>query len=356
MSDDRYDGHDGDPQADDGFARLDALLGLSPPQPGPRTEMTPQQFDELFARALVIADADLGPKRHTSRRRLLGWLAATAATAAAGVIAVVTVEATRPQAAHGATPPPLTFTPSPRGAPLTLTELALAAQRGSGARTAVDHLVIDSWDYDSYIGDRKVTSVVIPSRRELWRADDDHARTIKTYFPPQFPTDADRQAWHDDGSPRGGPPVDETYPRDGLPVIYRGRPPRDPEILAGWLAQSHTGSAAILKGVMDLLRERALTGPECSAVLRVLATRTPLAYAGTTVDRAGRAGIAFTATTTDSGGDVTLVFVIDPRTGRILATEKILTAGAPRWDVQRPAVISYRTYLVAEQVPAIPSA
>lgn len=356
MSDDRYGGHDDGRQADDGFAHLDALLGLSPPPPGPRTHMTQQRFDELFARALVIADAQTVRDQRIRRRRLLGWLAGGAVTTAAavtGVVAVLAVDARRPKPAYAATPSPLTIAPTSGGAAVTLADLALVAQRTGGTRTAVDHLVIDSWDYDTYIDDRQVTSAVIPSRWELWRAADNSGRTIETFLAPQFPTEDDRAAWRDAGSPRGGQPVDTPYGPGALPVIYQGRPPRAPQALADWLTQSHTGRAAILKGVLDLLRERALTGPERGAVLRVLAAHSPLVYAGTTVDRAGRAGVAFTAHTSDSGGDDILVFVLDPRTGRFLATEKILTAGAPRFDVQRPAVVAYHTYLVADQVPAI---
>lgn len=351
---DEYDELDHDPQVTEDLAYLDALLGPPPPPPVDPELRTRKRFEEIFARATAQADINIAQRRRISRRRAIGMVAAGATTVAAAVTGWMAIELPHRRPAYAATPQPLPISAAPSSTGrTTLAEVAVAAERGGDNRAAVDHVATDRWDLNHIIDGATVTSAVIPYRSELWRAPDDAARTIETFHAPQFPTDADRQAWDDAGSPRGGQQrVD--YGAGHYQGAFNSRPPRDPQVLAGWLARGSTGSAAILKGVTDLLLERALTGQERSALLRVLATRTPLVFAGAAVDRAGRTGTAFTAVTNDSGAQVTQVLVIDPRTGRILATETILTAGAPALTVRRPAVISYRTYLIAEHVPAIP--
>jgi hypothetical protein len=315
---------------------------------------TPHQARARIARVLAVARARQAQRR-SSRRRLLalaGGGAVAAAGAAAGLLAL-DLPRTRP--AYAATPQALTVAPPRIGDPGRDSLEQLAAAAGDdGDTTAVDHLVTDRWDLNSTIDGRTVTSAIIASRRQLWRSGEDQARIIEQYLPPQFPTTADRDNWRADGSPSGGGETREDYPAGTFPAAFPGRPPLQPSTLADWLTRADTSDVAIINGTADLLNERALTGSERAALLRVLAHRTALTYAGTTVDRAGRRGHAFTTTSRSSGAEVTHLFVIDPGTATILAYEQILTAGADALRVRRPAVISYRTYRTAEFVPAIP--
>jgi hypothetical protein len=270
-------------------------------------------------------------------------------------VGLLALDLPRTRPAYAATPPALAVA-TPRAGNSgrdSLEQIATTAANASDA-TAVDHLVTDRWDLNSTIDGRTVTSAVIPSRRQLWRTGEDRARTIEQYLAPQFPTTNDRENWRADGSPRGDGEARADYPAGTFPAAFPGRPPLRPDALADWLRRADTSDVAIINGTADLLNERALTGPERAAVLRVLARRTTLSYAGTTVDRAGRPGQAFATTSRSSGAEVTHLFVIDPRNGVILAYEQILTAGGDALRVHRPAVISYRTYRTAEFVPALP--
>lgn len=361
-----------DRQLADDLAYFADLLGTSPRPSTTDDPSVREQYERRHTAAVARAEAKTASRRRHSRRRFIGAVAgaalAVAATATGGIVAAGRRPPRSPDAAppqrspYAATPDRMTLVAAPSGDDhLTLDRLADIAERGADTRVAVDHVVIDRWDFDSVIDGRRVTSAVIPYRTQLWRAPDDRGRMVTTYQAPQFPPDADPQAWRDAGSPRGRD-NDQQYSAYEFPANFRARPhtpnrpPRDPGRLAAWLVRSGSGIGAIFNGVADLLVERALTAPERGALLRMLAASTPLAFAGTTTDRAGRAGVAFTAVIPgrrDTSPSITEVLVIDPGTGRVLASEKILTAGAKGLKVRRPAVLGYRTYLLAGQVPAI---
>lgn len=296
--------------------------------------------------------ADPANRQLVRRRRL--WGAGIAAAVAAGV-GLLVFDLPQPHPAFAATPDLLPITRSSDGtAPLTLIGIARAAQNDTTpSGCTVDHLITDYWALNSVIDGKTVTSAVFPSQREFWRAGNEQARTIDIYLPPLVTNAADRDAFGDTGAP-DSTPVRNDYPAGTFAAAFSGRPPTDPGRLARWLARSSRSDTAILDGVTDLLQERALTSPERAAVLTVLATRTALTYAGTSADRAGRPGVAFTTTSDDSGGHITHVLLLNPATGRFLAYEQVLTAGAPALKVRRPAVIGYRTYRQAETVAAIP--
>lgn len=356
MTDDRHADIDKDPEAAEEIAYLRRTLGsLDPPRD--LTSASSRRDRHLVA-GFIARQAGVGPRRST-RRRVLA-LAAGVAVAGTIVVGGAVIEGlSRARPAVAATPRALAIIASADGNPASgsLEQLAQVAEH-AGPQTGqatVDHLVTDRWDLNTVIDGKTVTSAIIASRGELWRTHDNQARTIEQYLPPQFPTPADRDAWRDDGSPRGEGETRQDYPRGTFPAAFPARPPQQPAALAGWLRRTDTSDTAVISGVTDLLNERALTGRERSAVLRVLARYTTLAYAGTTTDRAGRPGVAFTAKSRSGGGDVIHVFVIDSRTAAILAYEKILTAGGEALHVHRPAVISYSTYRTVEFLPHIPS-
>ncbi|GAA1581066.1 hypothetical protein [Actinoplanes couchii] len=235
-----------------------------------------------------------------------------------------------------ATPDPLLITtPTSGPPPVTLGALAVAARADTTTGDGpVDHLLLDTWDLHTTIAGQSVTSAGTPTRHELWR-DDQRALTVDIGPPPATP-------------------VHTAYPGGSFPAAFADRPPTDPDQLAVWLARTSTTGTAIIDGITDLLRERVLTGPERAVILSVLADRTTMAYAGTSTDRIGRRATVFALPSRSSGADITHLLLIDPKTGRILATEQIITGGAHRLDVPYPAVAGYRTYLQADLVPAIP--
>ncbi|MEU8658459.1 CU044_5270 family protein [Actinoplanes philippinensis] len=270
----------------------------------------------------------------------------------AAAVGLLIVVLPHQQSARAATPAPLPITAA-AGAPVTLTDLARTALTDTTAAAGtVDHLITERWDLHSAVADGDVTSVMFPSRRESWRASDGRARTIDLSLTPDASA-ADIHTFVDPDTPTGSP-VRNDYPAGTFPAAFAGRPPTDPAELAGWLARNSARDDAVIVGVTDLLLERTLTGRERAAVLTVLDGHTTLTYAGTSTDRAGRPGVAFTAASTASGGESLNVFLIDPATGRFLASEQISTGGAPALKLTYPAVLSYRTYRLADTVAAIP--
>jgi hypothetical protein len=369
VADYRYTDLDSDPEVQADVEFLREMLGPFDPAGNETGMPTPQQAREHIAR--VLAESREGrearsakpaplrpstrPGRRHSRRRVLALAGGGAVAAAAATAGLLAVDLRRARPAYAATPQALVITAPRAGDPGPESLEQLAANAGNaGDATAVDHLVTERWGLNSTIDGRRVTSAIIATRRQLWRTRAGQVRTIDEYLPPQFPTAADRDNWRDDGSPRGGGETREDYRAGEFTAAFPGRPPLRTDTLAQWLRRADTSDVAIINGTADLLNERALTGPERAALLRVLARRTTLTYAGTTVDRAGRTGRAFTTTSDSSGAEVTHLFVVDPGTARIFAYEQILTAGGDALRVRRPAVISYRTYLTAEFVPAIP--
>jgi hypothetical protein len=287
------------------------------------------------------------------RRRLL-WLTGVGLATAVAVGLLIAV-LPRQQPARAATPDPLPITAPTVGAPpVTLDALAHAALTDTtGTDGPVDHLVIDSWNLNSVIDGQDVTSAMFPSRRELWCTSDNQARTIDTTLPAQFRNAADSDAFGDTAIPDHTPERTD-YPAGTFPAAFTDRPPTDPAQLADWLAGTSTQDTAVLVGVTNLLRERALTGRERAAILTVLDGHTALTYAGTSIDHAGRPGAAFTMTSTASGGQSRYVLLIDPATGRFLAFEQVTLGGVPALKVEYPAVLSYSTYRLTETVAAIP--
>jgi hypothetical protein len=291
------------------------------------------------------------------RRRLFALAGTAAAAAVAGTAGWLAVDQFRPRRADAVTPRALAVRPVAGEARPQLEQIAgrLAGPTARAVAGRVEHLVTVSWNLDSQIDGKTVTSAVIATRRQLWRAADNTGLTIEEYQPPQFPTAADRAAWRDEGSPGVNlSPRRTPFPGGSLGVAWTDRPPVEPDKLRPWLRRQDPTDAAIPSAITELLNERVLTGPEHRSLLMVLATEPSLRLLGTTTDRAGRAGLMFATTSSAGGAAYTYRWVVDPNTGAMLAHERILTGGAKALRVQRPAVISYDTYVTAEFVPAIP--
>ena len=305
------------------------------------------------------------------RRRVLMAAGGLTAAAVACGVAVAVWNPARP-AAYAATPAPLAYEPpaGPVRAEPRLAQLAVAAERDSAtaghdptaadpgvpAGTRVEHLRIASWDLHTEVDGQRVTSAVVAVQRESWRARDDSGRITRRYLEPVFDSDRARQAWRDAGSPGAGTgPQTTVYPPGRFPAIWSDRPPADTAGLTRWLQHHHpagAGPAAAGAAIVDLLRERVLTGAERAAVLRVLARLPGVEFTGAVRDRAGRRGEAFSVVSAHTGLPTRYTFIVQPATGRFLAFELMLTTTAGRLDVTVPAVIGYDTYLTAERAAA----
>jgi hypothetical protein len=207
---------------------------------------------------------------------------------------------------------------TPASLPITDLARTTLADTTEGART-VDHLVTERWDLHAAVAGGDVTSVMFPSRRELWRASDGRARTIDLSLSPDASA-ADIHTFVDPDASTGNPVFNDSA-SGPFAVAFADRPPTDPAELAGWLARTSTRDDAVIVGVTGLLLERALTSRERAAVLTVLDGHTTLTYGGT---------------------------------GRFRASKQISTGGTPAIKLTYPGVVGYRTYRQADTVAAIP--
>ncbi|MGX2995918.1 hypothetical protein JNUCC64_16805 [Streptomyces sp. JNUCC 64] len=291
-----------------------------------------------------------GKEGRRSRRLAFAGMVTASVVVAAAMGYQVLGGATAPPA-HAATPPPLELRePREPGRPAAgvLEELARRVERlpgEPGRGGAPEHFVQETWSLSTRIDGVRVTSAVVPERRETWKRPDGSLAWRARTQPPRFATPEQRRTWEDSGavgrrsSERGG-----TAGADG----GDGPPPGDTEGMRRWLGADAPGGTAPGR-LLETLSERHVDhrfGPaQRAAVLRVLASVEGVVHRGGTRDRGGRAGEAFSVES-DGGGlpeRVTLVF--HPEDGRLLAYEEELTEDPGALGVRIPAVVMYVTYL-----------
>jgi hypothetical protein len=230
------------------------------------------------------------------------------------------------------TPALLTYTVdgSPDSAVSRLRALAETAENAEPLPGAgpYDHLVVEGWYLNSEISGGQTRSEIIPQRNETWWAEDDSGRILRTE--------------------PGADAYDARFARGEFIDEFDGRPPTSVAELEAWLTDGPATSRSRFDAIGDLLGCRALTPVERATVLRVLADTPGIYYSGTTVDRAGRPGLAFSIDIAD-GLPARLTYVVDESSGQILDYEEVLTVTPGRLEVAIPAVIAYEVFLVAER-------
>lgn len=337
------------------------LLGpLDPAASGGDGESLPDRGERDLARILADRMPPMsapGPSRRVRRRR------SRAVAGVAGMVAVAaTVVVAVPRGGSGAgtalaaTPPPLTFQPASGSAPTVLRELAEHVRQEAASEERqgrYQHIVVRRWSLGTRVDGTTVTSVVLPSRTELWIAPDGSATQTTRYDTPRFDDPRQRAAWEAQGSP-GGEQRSETtrYPGGAFPRMWRdaGPPPGDLAGFTRWLQIGHpagNGPVETLVAWQDLSREYVPDAVTRANLLSVAAGLTGLVQDGRTTDRAGRPGIAFSITNASSGLPTKHTVIVDPHTGALLASEEMLTETAGKLNVRVPAVISYDIYLAS---------
>ncbi|MEU7612999.1 CU044_5270 family protein [Micromonospora sp. NPDC049204] len=310
-----------------------------------------------LARILATDRARSTGRRVLPRRRFVLAAGAAVLVLAAGI---VTLEAVRePQPVWAVTPAMLTYGPAPttERADVRLRRLAgVAAAQPTAPRPAgtVEHLESANWFLNSSTSGGRTTSAVVPQQWRSWRTDDDAGRMVKKELPPVFRAEADRKEWQ-----RRGGRVDlsrETtdYAAGEFTPGWPGAVPTDVATLRTWLdAGSPPPEAPVqyLEDVAQLAGVRLLNPAQRATTLRLLADLPGITVTGTVTDRAGRAGEAFSITSSAHGLPAQYTVIIDPDSGVLLGYEEVLTTTAGRLNVTIPAVITYRSYLVAEYVP-----
>ncbi|MCX4472474.1 CU044_5270 family protein [Micromonospora sp. NBC_01655] len=305
---------------------------------------------------ILASDRVVGAaKRPVPRRRLILLAAGAAVLAvAAGGVAVETMR--EPQPAYAATPPVLTYGPpvsaEPAGARLQLLA-QIAARQPAPQRPAgtVEHLESANWFLDSSISADRTISAVVPEQWRSWRADDGAVRIVKKALPPTFRTDADRREWQSRGGRIDSTEEVDDYAAGEFYSRWQGAVPTDAAALRGWLttgASRQRAPVQYLEDVAELAGVRLLNPAQRAAALRLLASLPGITATGTVTDRAGRTGEAFSITSDAHGLPAQYTVIVDPDSGRLLGYEAVLTTTAGKLNVTIPAVITYRSYLLAE--------
>lgn len=198
-----------------------------------------------------------------------------------------------------------------------------------------------AWDLATRVhGGEPVRSAVVPLEVSLEVRADGSWRRRASYGRPVA---GDRQAAELPGV--GEVESDEVFPAGLTPSIFPERLAQDEAGLRQQLAAAHPidrlGTAELFVAVTDLAKEQTPTPNARAAVLRLLAEPDDVHALGTMTDRDGREGQAFAVDSELSGLPTRYVLIIEPRTGRLLASEQILTESAGKLGVDVPAVISY---------------
>lgn len=271
------------------------------------------------------------------------WKLAVPVAAALAVLLVVVWPSFGPGdtgVAQAATPTPLTYQALPGGSdPRELLEQIAARtarlpdDTGSGPYA---HLLSRGWNLFTSVDGRRVTSKVVPQLTESWISADGAGRSVTTIEEPgKRPRRAEQR--NDPGGLAGT--------RDLTSLSS------DDRVLAEQLAQGHpdqNGPAERLVAIKDTYGQVPVPPPVRAGLLRYLAQTPTLTATGTVTDRAGRPGVAFSLDSDYSGLPTRYTVIIDPDTGKLLATEDTLTSSAGRLNVPIPSVIGYTTYLEAD--------
>jgi hypothetical protein len=195
-----------------------------------------------------------------------------------------------------------------------------------------------------------VTTAIIPVQRSLVRHDDDSVTIREVGGEPQFPSEAYRRAWDDEGrpGPHGNVLRDETLPPGQYHLTYPADLPTDPvellDVLGTEQPDVYHDTGAVFLAIHELRNEHLLSGDVQAGLLSLLAERPDVVSLGRTTDRAGREAVAVATDSSASGWPVRFVLLLDPADGQLLGYEQVLTENVEHIDVAAPAVIDYTLF------------
>ncbi len=174
--------------------------------------------------------------------------------------------------------------------------------------------------------------LLVRERLQTWVAADGSGRQVRTIEAVDFATPNDRTRWIRAGrQPLPASSVDR-YGRGGLQIVDVESLPSDPQglrraIHAGRVIEEPTGPLGVFTGIGELLAQPN-TPPDVRRGLLELAAETPgVTLRSGITDPLGRPGEGFTFEVTHS----TETLIIDPDTGRLLATVGLDERGRTSW-------------------------
>ncbi len=208
-------------------------------------------------------------------------------------------------------------------------------------------------------------------RWETWQSRDGSGRERMTPSAPvEFPTSADRSAWGAAGSPSlADSPADArlhrtdrpfTFGSDTLTYTELERLPTEPHALASALTRMVERQRSEIPAAFDTDQARAYvlftlirdsfetpTSPALrGALYDLMATAPGLQLAGKMTDNAGRTGTAVAVVL----GDARFVLILDPATGTLLETQRVLLRTSTQFPGMTPGLISRATFLRSDVV------
>jgi len=267
-------------------------------------------------------------------------------------------------AAYVATPPMLAYHSSAAvSAAPTLTRMAerVARQRVLGGGS-YSYMKVRAWGLSTTVSGHHATSVVVPQLTEQWTGPDGQVRQITSAGPTVVQRPGSPETDKAAGAMAGVATTDAQQP-----LVDVSRLSANPAVLARqlvdpvhqiiYLDPAESVSLQRLEVVLYLYRQQALSPQLQSGMWRVLAASPGFRNLGVVTDRAGRDGVAV-ALDDNYRRPTRYVLIFDPRTGRLLGDEQIITTvyrpGQPEpLNVRIPAVIDYHAYLTVARVPTV---
>lgn len=167
-----------------------------------------------------------------------------------------------------------------------------------------------------------------------------------------------RETWATtDGSGRemritGGQITTDSQFAPGTPVFYQNLP-SDPATLESDLAKARpsNGTYEWFVAVTDVWGVGRPVPPAVQGgLLTLLSSKPDIAVLGTTIDRAGRRGIAISTDTTAVGYPQRNILIFDTSTGALLSYEEVALADGAALPVKAPATVGYLMWLTAAKV------
>ena len=321
-----------------------ALRDLNP-VPDPLAAQDPARAAADLERILTLSreSAPPAPRPHHAHGRRLAVIGMASVIALFLVVGLPWLPWRTASPAFATTPPllagELASGISGRAVAGELDRLAAAAERSTtrgrvGSRYA-------AWDLTTRVhGAEPVRSAVVPLEVSLDVAGDGSWHRVAVYGRPVA---GDLHAA--DLPAPGEVESDETFAADRAPRIFPQRLAEDPSRLRDQLAAAHPidrlGTAELFVAVTDLAKEQTPGPASRAALLRLLAEPDDVRSLGRLTDRDGRVGQGFAVDSDLTGLPTRYVLIVDPVTGRLLASEQVLTERAGRLAVEVPAVISY---------------
>lgn len=303
----------------------------------------PNDLDQRATRDLAAILA----RRSAPARRGNSFVAATAAAVAAAVVVGSVWLAQPPTASAEPVALPILSVQPLGGSTLTVpSRLRALAQAAARTTTAPGPVRYRDWSMNLQVGNARVDTAIVTTEHVVATNADRSVHATVRIADIDYPTPASRDAWEQSAPVAVGDVLeDRTYPAGQRPTIYPAPAPATAPALMAFFKTGHPideyGTGELFVAVTDLAKEQRLTGSQQSAILQLLATRPDVITLGTVRDRAGRTGIAFAADSTFTGLPTRHVLVVDPGSGRLLASETWLTSDAGKLGITVPAATEY---------------